>query len=113
MSEKLEHDLVQAVREMAAHRRGEKALPVRKVTPPSTIDVASIRKSLGYNQKQFADHFGFALSAVKDWEQGRRTPERAARVFLSVIAKYPQMVEQALADLPNGDHFHHNNQSQK
>ena len=61
---KSEHDLVHAVREMAAHRRGELPLPTRKVIPPKTVDVASIRKKLGYNQKQFADHFGFALSAI-------------------------------------------------
>lgn len=96
---KPEHNLVQAVREMAAHRRGEIALPTRKVTPPEQVDVASIRKNLGYNQKQFADHFGFALSAVKDWEQGRRKPERATRIFLAVIATSPQAVEQALMHL--------------
>ena len=94
-----EHDLIQAAREMVAHRRGALALPMRKVTPPDEVDVASIRKHLGYNQKQFADHFGFALSAVKDWEQGRRTPERATRIFLTVIATNPQAIEQALMGL--------------
>lgn len=98
---KPEHDLIIAAREMAAHRRGELALPTRKVTPPDTIDVAAIRKSLGYNQKEFANHFGFALSAIKDWEQGRRAPERATRIFLAVIATNPQVIEQALSRLPN------------
>ncbi len=96
---KPEHDLIQAVREMAAHRRGELALPMRKVMPPDAVDVAAIRKKLGINQKQFADHFGFALSAIKDWEQGRRKPERAARIFLAVIATNPQAIEQALESL--------------
>lgn len=91
-----EHDLIQAAREMSAHRRGGLALPTRKVTPPGKVDVAAIRKKLGYNQKQFADHFGFALSAVKDWEQGRRNPERAARVLLAVIATNPRIIERAL-----------------
>ncbi|MDX2094849.1 MAG: helix-turn-helix domain-containing protein [Alphaproteobacteria bacterium] len=94
-----EHDLIQAAREMAAHRRGKLALPTRKVTPPDEVDVASIRKHLGYNQKEFADHFGFALSALKDWEQGRRTPERSTRILLSVIATNPKAIEQALAHL--------------
>lgn len=44
-----EHDLIQAVREMAAHRQGKIALQARKVTPPDAVDVASIRKHLGYN----------------------------------------------------------------
>jgi len=94
-----EHDLVQAVREMAAHRHGKLALNSRKIIPPITVDVAAIRKKLGYNQKQFSEHFGFALSAVKDWEQGRRNPERATRIFLSVIATNPQAVEKALDSL--------------
>ncbi len=96
---KPEHDLIQAVREMAAHRRGEITLTSYKVTPPEAVDVGSIRKKLGYNQEQFADHFGFALSAVRDWEQGRRNPERSARLFLAVIAANPQAVENALAGL--------------
>jgi putative transcriptional regulator len=94
-----EHDLIKAAREMVAHARGEISLPTRKVTPPSEVDVASIRKNLGYNQRQFADHFGFALSAVKDWEQGRRTPERATRIFLAIIATNPAAIEQALTRL--------------
>ena len=93
------HDLVQAAREMAAHRRGELALPTRKVTPPDAVDVAALRKKLGDNQRQFANHFEFALSAVKEWEQGRRRPERAARILLAVIAANPQAIEQALTVL--------------
>jgi len=94
---KKESDLVMAAREMVAHRRGEIALPVRKFTPPEVVDVGIIRKQLGYNQKQFANHFGFALSAVKDWEQGRRRPERATRVLLALIAANPGFVEKTLA----------------
>ncbi len=94
---KPEHDLVQAVREMIAHREGKLALSSRMVVPPEAVDVASIRKSLGYNQKQFAGHYGFALSAVRDWEQGRRTPERSARILLTLIERNPQAIEQALA----------------
>jgi len=96
-----EHDLIKAVREMASHRRGEIALSTRKVIPPDAVDVALIRKNLGYNQKQFADHFGFDLSAVKDWEQGRRKPGRATRILLSVIATNPQAIEQALTQYIN------------
>ena len=91
--------LIQAVKEMAAHRRGEITLYTRKVTPPDKVDVAAIRKNLGLNQKQFADQFGFALSAVKDWEQKRRTPERATRILLTVIATNPMAIEKALVHL--------------
>lgn len=94
-----EHSLVQAAREMLAHHRGEITLPSYTVAVPPKVDVASVRKGLGYSQKQFAEHFGFALSAVKEWEQGRRLPERSTRIYLSVIAINPKAVEQALAQL--------------
>lgn len=96
---KREHDLIQAVKEMAAHIRGEIVLHTRTVTPPDKVDVAAIRKNLGLNQKQFSEQFGFALSAVKDWEQGRRRPERSARILLTVIAINPKAIDKALAHL--------------
>lgn len=92
--------LIQAVREMVVHHEGRLALSSRNIVPPEVVDVASIRKSLGYNQKQFAGHYGFALSAVRDWEQGRRRPERSARILLTLIGRNPQAIEQALAHLP-------------
>lgn len=94
-----EHDLVKAVREMAAHRKGKISLSTRKFTPPDKIDVASIRKKLGYNQQEFADHFGLEVSAVRDWEQGRRTPERTARAYLSVIKANPKAIERIFKTL--------------
>jgi len=32
----------------------------------------------------------------EDWEQGRRRPDRAARVYLTVIARHPEAVVEAL-----------------
>jgi putative transcriptional regulator len=64
---------------------------------PDNIDVRSIRADLGLSQEAFANRFGFSLAAVSDWEQQRRTPERAARVLLLVIAQNPSAVDRALA----------------
>jgi len=33
----------------------------------------------------------------EDWEQGRRRPDRAARVYLAVIARHPEAVVETLA----------------
>jgi putative transcriptional regulator len=93
-----EHDLIKAVQEMIAHKNGTLALTERKFSPPP-VDVAEIRRTLGYNQKEFAEHFGFTLGAIRDWEQGRRQPERSARILLAVIQKNPQIVEQVLSGL--------------
>lgn len=89
--------LIQATKEMAAHMRGE--IELTSYTPPQEVDVSKIRKELGYSQTEFAGHFGFAVSALRDWEQGRRNPERTARILLTLIAANPKMVEQTLAQI--------------
>ncbi len=96
---KSEHSLVTAAREMLAHARGEIELESYEYTPPPKMDVSGIRKKLGFSQKQFADHYGFAVSALREWEQGRRNPERSTRILLALIAENPKMVEKTLAKL--------------
>jgi putative transcriptional regulator len=61
------------------------------------IDVRRIRKRLGLSQEAFAETYGFAVSAVRDWEQGRRKPERSARILLKIVKKEPEAVTRALA----------------
>ena len=63
------------------------------VPPP---DAKAIRKATGLSQTEFAWRFGFDVSAVRDWEQRRRIPDRAARVLLAVIQYEPKAVERAL-----------------
>lgn len=94
-----ESSLVTAAKEMLAHARGEIKLDFYEYTPPAKVDVAKIRKKTGLSQKQFADHFGFAVSALREWEQGRRNPERSTRILLALIAENPKMVEKTLAKL--------------
>ncbi len=91
-----ESDIVAAVREMRAHKKGEISLETRAIKIPEKIDVALIRKNFGFTQKEFAEHYGFTVSSVKEWEQGRREPERSAKLFLKVIAAEPKIVERIL-----------------
>lgn len=67
------------------------------VTVPDTIDVKAIRTRLGLTQAAFAQYYGFALSSVRNWEQGRRQPEGPTRLLLLVIDREPEAVERALA----------------
>jgi putative transcriptional regulator len=64
------------------------------VPPPNA---KAIRKATGLSQTDFAWRFGFDVSALRDWEQGRRNPDRAARVLLAVIQYEPKAVDRALA----------------
>jgi putative transcriptional regulator len=68
-----------------------------RVHVPQKIDVRKIRTQLGLSQEGFARTYGFALSAVRDWEQGRRRPERSARILLKVVENEPDAVTRALA----------------
>lgn len=94
-----DHDLVASAKEMLLHANGRISLSRREIAVPDKVEVSTVRKRLGYNQREFAEAFGFTLSAIKDWEQGRRTPERPARVLLALIAANPKLVEETLAKL--------------
>jgi hypothetical protein len=51
-----------------------------------------------YTQEQFALSFHLPLGTLRDWEQGAKQPDTAARSYLRVIEKAPQMVIQALRE---------------
>ncbi len=71
--------------------------PGRVWHPPAAVDVRAIRARTGLSQPDFARRFGFTAAAVRDWEQGRRQPEAAARVLLLGIASRPDVVDEVLA----------------
>src|SRR5580693_4572971 len=93
--------LVAGLNEALAHARGEIELPSYTVTVPYRVDVAKLRHRLGLSQSAFARAFGLDVTAIHAWEQGRRRPDRTARILLAVIAKEPAAVRRALAE-PHG-----------
>ena len=86
-----------ALGEVLSHVRGESALPCRMLENPGAEQILSVRKGLKLSRRKFAERFGLDARAVQDWEQGRRMPDRAARVLLTVIQHDPQAVVRALA----------------
>ena len=68
---------------------------VHQVEVP-TVDVRSIRHRTGLTQQEFSAKYGFAVAALRNWEQGRRQPDRSARLLLMVIDKHPEVVEDAI-----------------
>ena len=79
-----------ALGEVLAHVRGETVLPRQIVDDPSAKHILALRKRMKLSRQKFADRFGLDVRAVQDWEQGRRVPDRAARVLLTVIARDPK-----------------------
>lgn len=65
---------------------------------PEQVDVRAIRTKLKLSQTEFAEHFGFTPSAVRQWEQGRRYPHGPARVLLTIIDREPEAVRRALSN---------------
>lgn len=80
--------------EVAEIEAGESA-PAR-LFAPAEVDVRAIRRVFGLSQDAFAMRFGLSAGSVRDWEQGRRRPDPAARTLLRIIQLEPAAVERAL-----------------
>ena len=87
--------IMQGLREAAAHARGEK-VPGLKLHVPRRIDVSAIRRRTGLSQEAFSRRIGVSTGTLRNWEQGRRTPEGPARVLLAMLARNPHIVEQTI-----------------
>jgi putative transcriptional regulator len=90
MKDELFNELVSSVREGGRILRG-KAKPSRKFVI-ETPDVKKIRANYKLSQNEFAALMGISVSTLRNWEQGRRTPEGSARVLLQVAAKHPEVI---------------------
>lgn len=92
------NEIIMGLKEAIRFARSEDVgARVHVVHVPNRIDVRAIRRKRKLSQAAFANRYGFALSALRDWEQGRRRPERSARILLRVIEREPKAVERALS----------------
>lgn len=69
----------------------EQLARMRRVPNPQEI-----RQQLGLTQREFAQQFQIALGTLRDWEQGARRPDSAAKAYLRVIAATPDTVRRIL-----------------
>ena len=63
---------------------------------PRVPQVKVIRRALELSQEDFAAHFRIPIGTLRDWEQGRKEPDAAAKAYLRVIASEPDVVRKAL-----------------
>jgi len=87
-------DLIEGMRLVLAHQRGQ--IELEQVWP-KPIDVKAIRKRVKMSQAEFSRAYRIGKRALQEWEQGGRQPDSAARAYLTVIARAPAVVRQALA----------------
>ena len=90
MKKELFADLVESVREMKAIEKGHKK-PSRAFELPEP-DARRIRTNFGLTQEAFARLIGIKVGTLRNWEQGIRRPEGAARVLLHVAARHPEVL---------------------
>jgi putative transcriptional regulator len=62
----------------------------------------TLRRALALTQEEFAARYHIPIGTLRDWEQGRCTPDQPSRAYLAVIAHDPEGVKRALA----GKHLH-------
>ena len=87
-------ELLTSVRQAGKIRRGT-SRPAR-VTTFDPADVQAIRAKLGTSQEEFALMIGVSVATLRNWEQGRRTPNGPALALLRVAARNPKAVIEAL-----------------
>ena len=95
----LAEDLIQSAREAVDIAKGEEE--PAGIFIPDRVDVAAVRRKQGLSQKGFAARYGLPLGTLRDWEQDRRSPDRAAVLLLSLIDREPEFVASTLASPVN------------
>ena len=99
MNRELFEGLCESIRQAGAIRRGE--MKASRVFSYPDIAAApgkikATRKKLKLSQAQFAALIGVPKGTLLGWEQGRRKPNGTARALLTVAAKRPDAVLEAL-----------------
>ena len=82
---------------MAAARRQELTRDVH--------GVLRLRRRLRIGQMDFANRYGVPLGTLRNWEQGRSEPDRAAKVLLAAIAADPEGVARAATHAGDPDYL--------
>ena len=63
-------------------------------------NVRELREHLSLSQEEFAQRYFLSVRTVQEWEQQRREPSEAARVFLYAIQSNPEAMARILHQRP-------------
>ena len=89
--------IIEGMKEALAISKGELPCATYRIHVPESINVKAIREKMGLSQSSFANQFGLSIYALRNWEQGKRQPDPAARAYLKIIDKAPDVVVRVLA----------------
>ena len=85
--------LVAGLNDVKAFREGRR----KGFVVHDAVNIKDIRAKARMSQPAFAKAYHLEVSALRDWEQNRRTPERAAQVLLTLIEREPETIQRILA----------------
>ncbi|MDY0072865.1 MAG: helix-turn-helix domain-containing protein [Thauera sp.] len=88
MNEKSFEELLDSVRDMGRHMRGEDVVGLRAQEFPEP-DVRAIRERTGLSQSRFAYLIGVKPKTLQNWEQRRVRPAGPARALLKIVDANP------------------------
>lgn len=94
MNDELFAQLLDSVREGGEILQGKRQ-PARTYQADAP-DVKQIRSGYALSQSEFAAMLGVSVKTLQNWEQGRRTPQGAARILLQVAAQHPAVVREVV-----------------
>lgn len=60
-------------------------------------DIAALRRFAALTQEEFAEALGISVHTLRNWEQGRRSPEGPALALLRIAARHPRVLRENLA----------------
>lgn len=60
-------------------------------------DIAALRRFAGLTQQEFAEALSISVHTLRNWEQGRRSPEGPALALMRIAARYPHVLRENLA----------------
>ncbi len=90
--------LIAAAERALAHSKGEDVGYTEETfVIPDKIDVKAIRMSIDMTQSEFASFYGFGVASVRSWEQGVRKPNQSTRLFLTVIERRPNIIQEVFS----------------
>ena len=89
--------IIESMKEAVAISKGELSDTTYRIHIPESVNVKAIREKMGLSQSLFANRFGLSVYALRNWEQGKRQPDPAARAYLKIIEKAPDFVAEVLA----------------
>jgi putative transcriptional regulator len=61
------------------------------------VNIKAVRAKTRLSQDKFARTFGLEVAALRDWEQGRRRPDRAAQTLIAMIDGDPDAVARLIS----------------